>query len=57
MEAFTTHIFFFPRLNYGLVAFANMGGKAVFAEKKLLYHLIDEKLGVPESARFDWDKQ
>jgi hypothetical protein len=57
MEAFVTLVVFFPRLKYGLVAFANSAKNVEPAEATLFWHLIDEKLGVPENERFNWTKK
>ncbi|KAL3427988.1 penicillin-binding protein [Phlyctema vagabunda] len=54
-DAFAAEVFLFPDLNYGLVAFGNTAGTGNSAEEKLLWHLADEKLGIPENERFDWD--
>jgi len=51
---FVTNLVFFPRLKYGLIAFANIADGAIWAEKTLFYHLIDEKLGIPKSERANW---
>ena len=47
----------FPALNYGLVSFGNTGMTSNFAELKLIFHLVDEKLGIPTEKRWDWNKQ
>lgn len=57
MEAFGADVVFFPDLRFGLVAFGNIGRWSNYAEKSLIWHLIDEKLGVPEEERFDWNKE
>jgi len=48
-------VFFVPRLKYGVVMFANTGGMAHMATAKLFFHLLDEKLGIKENERFDWE--
>jgi hypothetical protein len=55
MEAFGTQLIFFPRLDYGLVTFGNTAATSNAAGIKLIWHLVDEKLGVPQGERFDWD--
>ncbi|KAG4418237.1 hypothetical protein IFR04_008595 [Cadophora malorum] len=55
VEAFGSHVIFFPELKYGLCAFGNTGVTSNIVELKALWHLIDEKLGIPEKERFDWD--
>lgn len=57
MEAFGTQLIFFPKLRYGAVTFANTASTSNSVGQKLIFHLLDEKLGVPEEERFDWDKQ
>lgn len=57
MNAFGAELIFFPALNYGLVAFGNTAVTSNAAEEALLFHLIDEKLGVPEEKRFGWNKK
>jgi hypothetical protein len=46
----------FPELDLGLVAFGNTGVTSNAAELKLIYHLVDEKIGLPKEKRIDWDK-
>jgi hypothetical protein len=46
----------FPELDLGFVAFGNTGVTSNAAELKLIYHLLDEKIGLPKEKRFDWDK-
>ncbi|TAQ87178.1 hypothetical protein B7494_g4491 [Chlorociboria aeruginascens] len=57
MEAFSTEIIFFPSLSYGLISFGNTAGTSFCAEQRLIWYLIDEKLGIPESERFNWNQQ
>ena len=57
MAAYGAEVIFFPALNYGLVALGNTAATSNFVENKLIWHLIDEKLGVPEKERFDWNKK
>jgi CubicO group peptidase (beta-lactamase class C family) len=57
MEAFGADVLFFPALNYGLVSFGNTAMTANAVEQKLIWHLVDEKLGTPKDERFDWDKK
>ncbi|KAH9208370.1 putative penicillin-binding protein [Leptodontidium sp. 2 PMI_412] len=55
VEAFGSHIIFFPELNYGLCAFGNTAVTSNVAELIAIWHLIDNKLGIPEKERFDWN--
>jgi hypothetical protein len=57
MMAFGTEVIFFPALNYGLVAFANTALTSNWLEQTLVWHLIDEHLGIPKEDRFDWNKR
>lgn len=57
MVAFGTELIFFPALNYGLVAFANTAVTSNWLEQALVWHLIDEHLGIPKEDRFDWNKR
>jgi len=57
MNAFGTEMIIFPDLNYSIVAFGNTASTSNYAEIFLIYHLIDEKLGVPKAKRFDWNKK
>jgi hypothetical protein len=47
----------FPGLNYGLVSFGNTGSTSNAAELRLIFHLVDEKLGIPYEKRRDWNKE
>lgn len=57
LESFITQLYIFPRLKYGLVTFANTAHSLGPLEQTVLFHLIDEKLGIPESERFNFTKQ
>lgn len=57
MEAYGAEVIFFPRLNYGIVSLGNTASTSNAVEERLMWHLIDEKLGVPENERFDWNKK
>jgi CubicO group peptidase (beta-lactamase class C family) len=45
----------FPDQKFAVVALANAAGTAGFVGEKLAFHLVDEKLGIPEEKRFDWN--
>ncbi|KAH8666343.1 putative penicillin-binding protein [Xylariales sp. PMI_506] len=55
MEAYATELFFFPDLKFGVITMGNTASTSAFAGLVLLWKLIDDKLGVPESERYDWD--
>jgi hypothetical protein len=57
MEAFGAEIIFFPKLMYGIASLGNTGVTSNMVEERLMWHLIDEKIGVPEEDRFDWNKR
>lgn len=57
MNAFGAELIIFPDLNFSVVAFANTATTSNYAEEALVYHLIDEKLGLPKERRFDWNKK
>jgi len=57
MEGFGTDVIIFPALRYGLVSFGNTGGTSNAVEAIVLWHLVDEKLGILEAERFDWNKK
>ncbi|KAJ5625411.1 hypothetical protein N7510_001720 [Penicillium lagena] len=56
MNAFGAELILIPELQYAVVALANTAGTSNCAEQTLVFHLIDQKLGVrPDQPRFDWD--
>jgi CubicO group peptidase (beta-lactamase class C family) len=55
MEAFGAQLIFFPKLNYGLVTFGNTAMSSNALGTKLIWHLVDEKLGIPKEERYPWD--
>lgn len=57
MEGYVTLVYYFPRLKYGLVTFANTDYNSEPAEMSLLFYLIDEKFGIPKHDRFNFAKQ
>jgi CubicO group peptidase (beta-lactamase class C family) len=56
VAGFGAQLLIFPDLNFSAVALGNTAGTANFVDQRLLYHLLDEKLNVPQHQRFDWDK-
>jgi len=56
MHAYGAEVFFFPDLDYGVVTFANTAGTSNIVGLELVWHLVDEKLGIPVGERFDWNK-
>ncbi|KAK9771568.1 putative Beta-lactamase/transpeptidase-like protein [Seiridium cardinale] len=57
MEAYGADVWFFPDLKYGIVAMGNTAITSNFVGRTLAWRLINDKLGVPESERFDWHSQ
>ena len=52
LSGFSSVMMYFPRLQWGITMMANGGQGA--AIQILLFKLIDDMLGIPEQARFDW---
>jgi hypothetical protein len=57
MEAFGAEVIFFPALGYGVVSLGNTASTSNAVEERLMWELVDEKIGVPEEKRFDWNKK
>lgn len=59
MEAFGAELIFFPDLGdgYGVVSLGNTASTSNAVEERLMWELVDEKIGVPVEKRFDWDKK
>jgi len=45
---------FLPGMEWGVVAMANTQDTSNWVENVLVYYLLDELFGVPETERFDW---
>ncbi|CAK7562938.1 MAG: hypothetical protein SEPTF4163_000794 [Sporothrix epigloea] len=56
-NAFGSQVYFFPDDRFGVVLFGNTASTSNAAELILLWHLADEKFGVPQEDRYDWDKR
>ena len=54
MEAFGAELIFIPDLKYGITMFGNTAMTSNIAESLLMFHLVDEKLKIPQDERFDW---
>jgi hypothetical protein len=48
MEGFGAEVEFFSALEYGSVSFGRTGVTSNAAEETLMWHLVDNKLGVPK---------
>jgi CubicO group peptidase (beta-lactamase class C family) len=57
LAGFGTEFIIFPDQSFGVVAVANTAGTANFVDQRLVFHLIDEKLNIPDEQRFNWNKQ
>jgi hypothetical protein len=57
MEAFGSLAIILPQTRYGLVAFGSIATRSNAAEEVLAWHLVDERLGIKEEERFDWNKK
>jgi CubicO group peptidase (beta-lactamase class C family) len=55
MEAYGAEVYLFPDLKYGIVTFGNTAVTSNAAGEALLWHLVDEKLGIPAMDRYDWN--
>lgn len=54
MHAYGAEVFFFPDLDFGVVALGNTAGSSNHVELLLIWELVDEKLGIPKSERYNW---
>lgn len=54
---FGTELFLLPNRNWGITLMGNTGETSNYAATSLMYHLIDEFLGVPQVKRFDWEEK
>jgi CubicO group peptidase (beta-lactamase class C family) len=54
MHAYGAEVFFFPDLGFGAVALGNTAGTSNYVELLLIWDLVDDKLGVPKSERYNW---
>ncbi|POR32882.1 Uncharacterized protein TPAR_06918, partial [Tolypocladium paradoxum] len=56
MHAFGAQVYWLPDAKFGAVAFANTAWTSNAVEDVIIYRLIHDKLGIPESERIDFDK-
>ena len=56
VDGYGSSVIFFPTLNYGVAVFANTT-TARYVCDTLIYQLVDDLLGIPQSDRFDWTKK
>jgi CubicO group peptidase (beta-lactamase class C family) len=56
MHAYGSQVYWLPEAKFGVVAFGNTALASNAAEDVVIYRLIEEKLGIPEEKRHDFDK-
>ncbi|CAN8098298.1 unnamed protein product [Discula destructiva] len=57
MHAYGAEVFVFPGLDFGVVTFGNTAGTSNYVGLFAVWQLVDDRLGVPEEERFDWEAQ
>lgn len=57
MHAYGAEVFFFPSLDFGVVTFGNTAGSSNWVGLFAVWQLVDDKLGVPEDERHDWEAE
>lgn len=57
VQSYSANVVWLPSHGFGVVAFGNTAVTAKFAEDVLIWHLIDEKLGLAKAQRFNWNKK
>ncbi|KAJ5259437.1 hypothetical protein N7478_012418 [Penicillium angulare] len=57
MNAFGAQLLLVPKLQFSVIILANTSQTSNFAAQLLAFHLLDERLGVPKSQRFDWNQR
>ncbi|RYP50402.1 hypothetical protein DL768_004077 [Monosporascus sp. mg162] len=55
MEAYGADVFFFPDLDYGVITMGNTAITSNMVGQLMAWKLINDKLGVPEEERSDWE--
>jgi hypothetical protein len=55
LDAFGSDLLIFPGLKYASVMMGNVAGSSNFAIQALMWHLVDEKLGISSEERCDWN--
>lgn len=56
METFGTEAFFLPDLDYGVITMGNTQITSNLVGQLIVWKLINDKLGVPEEERWDWEE-
>ncbi|KAJ5088695.1 beta-lactamase/transpeptidase-like protein [Penicillium angulare] len=57
MNAFGAQLLLAPKLQFAVIILANTSQTSNFAAQFLAFHLLDERLGILESQRFDWNRR
>lgn len=57
MHAYGAEVFFFPSLDFGVVTFGNTAISSNWVGLFAVWQLVDDKLGVPEDERYDWEAE
>ncbi|KAK0628928.1 beta-lactamase/transpeptidase-like protein [Bombardia bombarda] len=57
LKAYGTEVSFFPDDGFGVVTMGNTAGTANTVGAILVWHLVDEKLGIPREERYPWNKR
>ncbi|KAJ4393045.1 hypothetical protein N0V93_002251 [Gnomoniopsis smithogilvyi] len=57
MHAYGAEVFFFPSLDFGVVTFGNTATTSNWVGLFAVWQLVDDKLGVPEDERHDWEAE
>lgn len=55
MHAYGSYVYWLPEIKYGVVAFANTAITSNAVEEVLAWRLIQDKLGIAEDERFDFE--
>lgn len=53
LPGFGTYVLFLPDRKWGVAAFGNTGETSNLAEEELVWHFIDELMGIPDAQRAD----
>lgn len=53
MHAYGAEVYWLPQINFGVVSFGNTAGSSNFAQKDVIYRLIEDKLNIPAKDRTD----
>lgn len=57
VTAYGAMVIWIPSLDYGVIGFANTAITSRYILDRLLWHLVDDKIGVPLAQRYDWNQR